>query len=307
MYDKYSDEAIQADARKRLQDLLTRKSFAERWAPVARELLWIIHGKPDQLGHKNLLPDYCYNILELQKRTVYKAMPTFPEVISVDKDKVATCKTPGEAKPFTKINHDQLGAVVGVGLGGGNFFAHGLEKVLQKEGVSDLTPQEISEIGKYLGLQRCEQNKTAAQALDPRKPIEELLEKPPKESGQQTGDSVSLYQLMALVSGTEQTALLHQGIAKGVSGFVNDEGDLVGASKLKLGQTYDFLLVMWPEIDAMLKANPPKRMEDLWDWLTPFSHAGWIEIKDLDQLVSLCRPINLKLKKPGAPRKPLEC
>jgi len=80
-----------------------------------------------------------------------------------------------------------------------------------------------------------------------------------------------------------------------------------GERKLKHPQTYQLLLMAWPEIDAMLKSDPPKRMLDLWNWLAPFSYAGWIEITDLDPLVSLCQSIKLKLKKPGAPRKSKKC
>ncbi len=53
----------------------------------------------------------------------------------------------------------------------------------------------------------------------------------------------------------------------------------------------------------MLKANPPKTRNHLWDWLKTFSYVRWIEIQDLEQLNRLCNEIKLKLKKPGAPRK----
>jgi hypothetical protein len=94
------------------------------------------------------------------------------------------------------------------------------------------------------------------------------------------------------------------GIAQGIDSFLTPTGEIRGEDKLKMAQTYWMLLLTWPEIEEMLRAEPPKRMEDLWDWLSPFTYAGWIEIQDLDQLVSLCRPLKLKLKKPGAPRGP---
>ena len=73
---------------------------------------------------------------------------------------------------------------------------------------------------------------------------------------------------------------------------------------MKLRGTYEILLLAWPEIAEMLKANPPMTRNHLWDWLLPFSHARWIEIVDLEQLNRLCNEIKLRLKKPGAPFKP---
>ena len=66
------------------------------------------------------------------------------------------------------------------------------------------------------------------------------------------------------------------------------------AEKIKLKDTYEMLLICWPEIQEMINAK--QRMEDLWNWLKPFSYARFIEIEDLDQLVSLARPIKLDRK-----------
>ena len=95
----------------------------------------------------------------------------------------------------------------------------------------------------------------------------------------------------------------HAGVAKGSAAFLDKDGELVGEGKIKLRDTYEMLLLAWPEIEEMLKADPPKTRNHLWDWLKTFSYIRWIELEDLEQLNRLCTEIKLTLKKPGAPRK----
>ena len=95
----------------------------------------------------------------------------------------------------------------------------------------------------------------------------------------------------------------HEGIAKGSVEFMDSDGELTGERKIKLKNTYEILLMCWPEIAVMLQARPPKTRNHLWEWLRPFSYAMWIELQDLEQLNRLCTALKLKLKKPGAPFK----
>jgi hypothetical protein len=66
------DEALQQKARAKLRNMLSEKSFMERWEPVSKELKWVIDGRPNEEQHQKILPDYCYNILEIYKRTTFK-------------------------------------------------------------------------------------------------------------------------------------------------------------------------------------------------------------------------------------------
>ena len=93
------DQALVNKAREKLRKMLFRKAFMERWGPVQIETHWVITGRPDKENHQMLLPDYCYNILDLQRRTTYKLMSPFSEVIKFrNKKRALTAKTIADAK-----------------------------------------------------------------------------------------------------------------------------------------------------------------------------------------------------------------
>jgi hypothetical protein len=83
---------VKNGGRKKFKTLLRRMSFMERMEPVCAELKLILHGSEDAADHKKL-PDYCYNILKVFKRTCFKILPTLPETVSCDKERLASCKT----------------------------------------------------------------------------------------------------------------------------------------------------------------------------------------------------------------------
>jgi hypothetical protein len=140
------------------------------------------------------------------------------------------------------------------------------------------------------------------EALYGNTPIEETVQKILSKF-EQSKNAVAEWHQNAAKSGLEDVAKFHAGVTKGSTGFLDPDGNLAGEMKIQLSKTYQFLLISWPEIQEMLVADPPKTRNYLWEWLSPFSYAGWIEIQDLEQLNRLCNEIKLKLKKPGAPRK----
>lgn len=60
-------------ARDRMRELLNRSSFAERWHPVMLELMSMMAGGL-QPTKRRFLPEYCYEILQLIRRTVFKGL-----------------------------------------------------------------------------------------------------------------------------------------------------------------------------------------------------------------------------------------
>jgi hypothetical protein len=302
--DKYSDEAIQKNARNKLRAMLLEKSFMERWKPVAKELEWALGDREDVSMHQTILPDYCYNIFDLLRRTTFSAFPTKNEtVVCPDKSKLVG-KTISEAKQHLSIDWEKMGALIGIRMRGMRFFDLEAEAIIKEEGLADLSEDESIDLGKLIGGEG-EMEKLVAeiQALDPGKPLEQILESQMAALKENTESGITRFNQWAYQWGPDAMSKLNAGMAKGASGFLDEQAELKGERRLNLSQTYWFLLITWPEIDGMIKAKPQKRLNDLWDWLTPFSYAGWIEVKDLEQLISLCRPIKLKLKKPGAPAK----
>lgn len=303
------DEALQRKAANKLRKLLLERSFMERWEPVSKEMNWVISGRPNDAQHQKILPDYCYHIFDLYARTIFKSITPISEVITItDKERAATAKTVEEARAAMKIDWDKMGSVFSAGERAMMFFENEAEPLLKRDGLLDLPPEKDDEIYQlFIGDRWMKAKLAEIQALDKAKPVEEIIEKQITALEETTKKAVPEWHQKARDWEPGATTKFHTGAARGSAGFLDQDGELHGERKIKLKNTYEILLICWPEIEAILKAKPPKRMEDLWNWLVPFSHPYWIEIQDLDQLVSLARPIKLKLKKPGAPRKPRKC
>lgn len=305
MSNEYSEETLQEKAKDKLRDMLQQKCAGERWEPVMRELHWVLGGRRNPDEHQKLLPEYCYEIIDLWMRTIFQAFPTFQETVTCsDQEALSQCKSVDEAKELVTIDWAKMGSVLGMGLRGLRFFDKEAAGQIQEAGLNDLSEDGSEELGEMVAAEDWLQKvKNEFESVDPGKSTEEILKEKIEAAGTSLGSGLVKWPALAYQWGPKAMTELHEGMAKGSSGFLDEEGELRGEKRLKLCETYQFLLMAWPEIDEMIKANPPKRMMDLWNWLSPFSYAGWIEIEDFDQLVSLARSVELKLKKPGAPRK----
>jgi hypothetical protein len=280
-------------AREKMRGLLNRMSFAERWRPVALELMRVVIGKSDQAIHNTPLPDYCYPILELVRRTIFKGLSNPSEIIR-----------PATGNDVGKVDWESMGLAVGIGLRGIQFLEHQLEAIEELH-LEKMSAGEAEELGNMLVSDKFIADRAKEFGLEPSlTALERQGESELRKLEQTIRRGEPKLDKRAFEAGPETLQAFKIGIGKGIGAFLTSEGDFRGEKRLKLVDTYWMLLLTWPEVGEMLRAQPPKRMEDLWDWISPFSHAGWIEIQDLDQLVSLCRPIGLKLKKPGAPRGP---
>jgi hypothetical protein len=299
------DETLQQRAVAKFKKLLLRKSFWERWEPVQKETLWVITGRKGAKHHKKILPDYCYNILELHRRTIYKLIKPLSDVILFKNRKLALkAKTVEEAKKAMIIEWEKLGSVFEAGERSLRFFEKELERKLRRDGFFKLGKKKEDEIYRlFLGGAWIEKKIAEIQAIDPGAPLEEILAKRHAAMAETTKRAVPDWHQKAGDWEPGAVTKFHHGVTKGSEGFLDEKGNLAGEKKLKLKYTYELLLLAWPEIEEMLKAKPPKTRNHLWDWLLPFSHAQWIEIQDLEQLNRLCHEIKLKLKKPGAPQK----
>jgi DNA phosphorothioation-dependent restriction protein DptG len=88
--------------------------------------------------------------------------------------------------------------------------------------------------------------------------IEKLLESNFDELPEKTKMAVPEWHQKAREWNPEAVTKFHVGAAKGSAEFMDKNGQLKGESKIKLKHTYEFLLLVWPEIEEMLKADPPK-------------------------------------------------
>ena len=71
----------------------------ERAKPLIGELIWILQDRPDLDMHKKVLPDYCYNVMDVFKRTLFKSFPLLTDTIYVmDQAGLESTKNVEEAK-----------------------------------------------------------------------------------------------------------------------------------------------------------------------------------------------------------------
>ena len=299
------DPMLEKRAVEKMRKLLLKQTFMERWEPVCNELKWVIGGRASEQEHQKILPDYCYNIFDLYKRTIYIEFAPITDVITIkDNQRAATCKTVEEAKQVMTVDWNKLGSVFSAGERCTMFFENEAEPLLKQDGLLDLSSEQDKEIYElFIGDRWMNKKLAEIQAHDPSKPVEEIIEARLTALQETTKKAVPDWHQKAREWEPGAVTEFHKGVAKGSAGFLDKAGELKGERKIKLKETYEILLICWPEIDEMLKAKPPKTRNQLWDWLRPFSYAQWIEIQDLDQLNRLCTEIKLKLTKPGAPRK----
>ena len=78
------------------------------------------------------------------------------------------------------------------------------------------------------------------------------------------------------------------GMAEGMTTFLDFDGELKGARN-RVG-IYSFLVLMWPEIKAMLESDPKKTLTDLHEWLQPFMRRDVIATIDIETLRDVCAP-----------------
>jgi hypothetical protein len=300
---------LEKKAAAKLRNMLLEKSLMERWEPVSNEMRWVVHGRENADQRPKILPDYCYNILDLYARTIFRTFSPFSEVLTItDKERAATAKTVEEGRSAIKIDWEKLGSVFAAGERGMLFLKNELEEQLKQDGLLDLPDEKDEEMYQLIFGDRWMTAKLAElQAMYKDKPVEEIIKKKFTGLVETTEKAIPEWHEKARDWGPGATTKFHSGAAKGSAEFLDKAGELYGERKIKHKSTYALLLICWPEIEAMIKAEPPQRMEDLWNWFLPFSRPYWIEIQDLDQLVSLARSIDLKLRKPGAPRKTRKC
>lgn len=279
--------------------------FMERWDPVQQEMNWILTGRPNEKHHKRILPEYCYHILEVQRRTTCKAFSPLSEVLSIkDKRRARKAKIMAEAKKSFSINWKKWGAILAIGERCLDFFEHELEQKLKQGGLLKPKKKEELELYQILFGREWINNKLAEiQAQEPGNPIAEIIGQKLASRRQTIQQAIPHWHPKAREWAPEAVTDFHAGIAKGAEDFIDRHGELKGEKKLKLRNTYEFLLIAWPEIDEMIKAKPSKTRNHLWEWLKPFCYARWIEVDDLEQLNRLCNEIKLRLKNPGAPFK----
>jgi hypothetical protein len=300
-----NDMAHQND-RETVKEFFRHKSFLERWLPVVQEMAsgWRAEKPTDQ--RQKCLPDYCYNILSVYRRTYFKGLPTMAETVNVtDKEGLSRAKTIKEAKQVLDINWRSLGIMMGIWSRGMRFFDLEAEDMLEKDGLLNLPlkkQKEVSEI--LLGKKQSQALKKFEKSGMLRATFKKLGEDKIDELGEKLATVSPEWVQRAYHWSPGAMAEFSAGMAEGQLSFLDEKGQFVGESNR--ANIYNFLLMAWPEIKEMLEANPKKTMSDLHLWMEPFMRQGLTSAMDIETLRDVCAPppsgIGLSLR-PLKPRR----
>jgi hypothetical protein len=262
----------------------------ERGKPIIAEMIWALLGSLDSERHIKILPDYCYNIFKVFQKTFFKGFPLLSETVLVtDQARLSSAKTIEEAKKGIRIDWKNLGRAFGILLRCVRFGDLEAEKSLGQEGFGDLPPAQTKELFIVIfGKKWLEENGAEIATQTPEIFFTGLLNQyigthVEKIEGSQANLALTAYQWSPTAM-AEFTA----GIAEGMNGFMDGDGQFVGES-LRAG-IYGFLLLAWPEIKAMIESNPKKTLSDLHEWLKPFMRRDMIAYIDIETLRDVCAP-----------------
>jgi hypothetical protein len=259
-----------------LKGLFDRKSLMERLAPVLGELLWMVQGRKDCLRRKKVLPGYCYNILKALRKTHFKVLPASDSF--------------GENPE--NLNWNALGRIVGAGLRCVRFEKLEWDKIVAQEVALDSETKALLEMIRAMPWMRERESVSVAAPGDSENHF--------AKGAEELWAAAMTCQQSAFQCGAGAMAQLNGAIQQGIEGFLDESGEFV--SEHARDNIYWFLLIVWPEIQAM-QQSWDKTRKDFADWIQPFANCGMVCIRDLDQLLDVCDDIGLKFKGRGAPRR----
>ena len=278
-----------------VREFLGRISFADRWQPVAAEMQWVIGGCKNPREHKQILPDYCYPILDAWRRTVFKNFPSLDDTIFVIKN------ADGKSVKKLRIDWRNLGRLTSIGERGLRFFHLEAMPLLKADGLLDLKPEKEQLALKLMFGEGWLRRKLVKLILRPHRYIKRLVEKCRNLYFRIKILRFSKWGHLAYREGPEALAEFKAGLAEGQVGFLNNDGQLVGESNR--ARNYEFMLLAWPEIKEMLARQPLPTRTEVFDWTKPYTNAGLCSFIDIDQFRDFCEDIKLKFAG-RTPKKP---
>ena len=262
----------------------------ERCKPIMTELLWTLLGRNGAKQHEKILPDYCYHIFDVFQRTYFKGLPLLPEMVEViDPAGMAGATTTENIKKVLRIDWKKLGQMMGIGMRCIRFAKLEAAQELASDGFAEMTPAEIDELLVVIfGRSWVAANLERIKAEPPDELLVEKLNQQlatwmatVAEQGRKLSDLAEEFSPEAMVQFSE-------GFAEGLTSFLDVDSQLAGESNRS--GLYGFLLLVWPEIKAMLESNPKKTLSDLHEWMKPFMRRGLTSYIEIDALRDVCAP-----------------
>jgi hypothetical protein len=256
-----------------------------RVAPICETLLLAFSratGKtPQPSSLSNAMPEWCHSIADRLVLTVLKRLAGL--------------------SPGGKFDARNFGRIVGVLLRGFIHFTKEVPAQLKREGLLNLDPENEKKVEAMFDMPAILAffNEKSGKSISNEDELVEAgsaeLEKRAKAQAEALF-SVVCYLLARPVA--EQHEFLC-GIPEGFVLMLDNDGGFSGQRPRT--DLYSRLLMYWPEIAEMQKAEPPKTCKFLLDWLE--QQEGKQLVEDEKQFYGLCGEIGLVMAPPGHPRK----
>jgi len=268
-----------------VRELFYAVSLVERGKPIFSELIWVLVGGKDLDQHGKTLPDYCYNIFEVFRKTYFKGFPFLSETVQVTSQaELESAKTIEAAKKVVRLDWKNLGRIFGI--------AARCFRYAELEAGDDLKSDEIDDPQKICTMVFGKQWVMENQAKIISESLEHLFSEALKQliEPQMVVLETMRPKWEALAYQWSPAAMVefNEGMAEGINGFLDENGLLAGESRRS--GIYGFLLLAWPEINAMLQSSPKKTLSDLHEWMQPFMRVGLTAYHEIDTLRDVCAP-----------------
>ena len=266
------------------RDLLRATPLMERGKPLVEEMFRMLQEQP----LTNQLPAYCYRIMEVLRRTYFRAFPALSDIAAITDEAAARgAKTLEATKKVLRLDWGKLGCVFGIAARCIRYAQ--LEALAEADDLENCSIEESKKIyAAVFGEQWVEANSEQITAKTLDVIIAEQLNRYFAPWIARHVETAPQWDLIAYQWSPQAMADFYKGMGEGMTGFLDENGKCVGES-VRAG-TYLFLLIVWPEIKAMLESNPKKTLTDLHEWLTPFMRTGFLPDMDLDTLRDVCGP-----------------
>jgi hypothetical protein len=297
---KLSRQPSQAD-KELARELFSKIPLMDRGTPIQQEMLWVLLGRQNAEQHVKLLPEYCYNIFDVFRKTYFKGFPALSETIKITNPAaLPEAKSIEASKKVLQLNWKNLGNLSSILKRCTRFAQMEAQEELEKDGFSGSSPEEITRIFTTIcGKEWATTNQSRIETENPNVIIAGMLQTQVASTVSNIPATLD-FESLAYQWGPEALADFHAGEAEGMSSFVDFDRQLAGESSRS--GIYSFLLLVWPEIKAMQESASRKNLTDLHEWLEPFMRVGLMPYIELDTLRDICAPpaqfgIGLSFKK----------
>ena len=276
--------------RQTVKGLFYTMPLFERGKPLMTEMIWCLNDCPEVDQHSKLLPNYCYHIFAVFRKTCFKAFPALSETVLVkDQAGLASAKTIEETKKVLQLDWKNLGKVFSIAARCQRFAE--LEATCSEDGEDFVggNPDKVKELFTLvLGRQWVAENqmRIATEMVDAL--ALEILNSHLAPWLVTVQGLEPQFKELSYQWGSEAMDEFNKGNAEEFTGFLDVNGHLTGES-VRAG-IYGFLLLVWPEIQEMIEANPRKTLTDLHEWMQPYMRVGICPYVDIDALRDVCAP-----------------